>query len=467
MDPVRIGIIGCGDITRSHLWGYWSAAQCGRDDFRIVALCSRSRKHSEQYFGRHISGSVPAENHPGASPQQRSFKAGRIGVGDLPHAAGDPAYLEDWRELLKRPDIDLVDIHLPPAMHHAVAVEALRAGKHVIVEKPLALTVRGGLAVTAAAKAAGKVVGVGHNLRFDPAVRSAQWLVESGRLGAVRFFHTMTLRAPGHWRRPVDSRVQQLWHRVRDRVLYWKPGVLATPLGSKWRYQLAGCGAGELSENGIHLVDLARVLGGEIGSVYGALAQYEPVELPGPEGRKVGSEVADTFLAVLRFRSGAFGQIALSAAMHGEANAARMNFLLHGDQGSITEERHHLKGDGGGNAWELFRAEAPRDLQERWFPGGLTHRFGLQKLDVLDAVRAGQEPEASGEQALRSLAACCAVAESSELRREVTPDEVLALKVTGFQDPIDRVLGLLPPEGAAPGASAHGAERPVEPRHLG
>jgi predicted dehydrogenase len=241
---------------------------------------------------------------------------------------------------------------------------------------------------------------------------------------------------------------------VRDKVLYRRKDAVAPPTGSAWRYQLAGCGAGELSENGVHQVDLARHLCGEIARCSGLMAQLQPLQLDGPDGSKVPSETSDTYFALLRFVSGAIGQTGLSAAAHGEGSPVRENFRVHGENGSVSESRYELRNGSAGDPWDLFASEAPRALRDRWFPAGLTHRFALHKLDMLEAIRERRDPLTSGQSGLVTLAACCAIAESSLLGREVVPADLLELRPSAFQDPIDRALGLLP---APAGASVSGA----------
>ena len=289
MEPLRIGIIGCGDITRAHLWGYWTQAQAGLADFEIAALCSRTKPKSEQYVGRHLKGEIPAEFAFDASPRVRSYKAGAIGVGDLPQSS-PPDYHADWRELIARDDLDAVEIHLPPAMHHTVALEALRAGKHVFLEKPMTVTVRGAHQVAEAARETGLRVAVGTNYCFDPGPRAAEWLLQSGRLGRVRIFHSKTLRGPGHWTRPVGSKLRSAWHSVRDKILYRRPGAVAAPMGPKWRYQKTQVGAGEVVENGVHLLDVAHHLCGPIDRAFGVLQSLEVLEIEQPDGSVGQSE---------------------------------------------------------------------------------------------------------------------------------------------------------------------------------
>ena len=447
MDPLRIGIIGSGDITRAHLWGYWAMAQAGHTDFEIAALCSRTKPKSEQYFARQLKGEQPAEFAADASPRVRSYKAGPIGVGDLPQGKA-PDYHADWRELIARDDLDAIEIHAPPAMHHTVAVEALRAGKHVFLEKPMTVTVRGSHRVAEVARQTGLKVAVGTNYCFDPGPRSAEYLLTAGRLGRVRIFHSKTFRGPGHWTRPVGSKLRKALHAVRDKVLYRKPGAMAPPVGPRWRYQKTQVGAGELTENGVHLLDTAMHLCGPIDRAFGVLQQLEAIRIEQPDGSIGESENFDTFTTLLRFARGGMGQIAISGGVHGEPLMPRENFMIYGDEGSCSHMRCELRDGTKADPWDVMQNEMDAGQRQVWFPGGLTHRFGLQKLDWLAAIREDRAPVVDHERGLEVEAACYAVAESHFLGREVTVAEVLDGSVSGFQDPIDAGLGLLEPDTA-------------------
>ncbi|MGQ0551719.1 MAG: Gfo/Idh/MocA family protein [Planctomycetota bacterium] len=424
-DPLRIGVIGCGEILRTHLWGYWSIGRAEQESLRVVALCDRSRSQAERYVGRFLRGSPPEEGAFNVAPRRRRYKAGLIGLADLPQGNAPVAVHEVWQELVARDDLDLVVILLPPALHADVAEAALRAGKHVFVEKPLALSVSEARRVCAAAGEGRRHCAVGLNYRFDGAVRAAQWLLSSGRLGAPRLFHSLTLRAPGH-RREAATRSQALVQKVRDWAAFHRGKPAGHAPGAEWRYVAEEIGSGELVENGIHLLDLGRALLGEIDRVSGQLGRLQPLQLRGPDGSEQSCAVPDTFQTLLRFRSGVRGMVAVSSGVWGEASSARENFRLYGDEGCVTQESFTGRDGRPEDPWTLLHAGAPAELLERWFPGGLSHRFGLQTLDLLRAIRgSGRAPEVDAREGLHSLAACDAVAKSDLLGREVALSEVL------------------------------------------
>lgn len=145
----------------------------------------------------------------------------------------------DWRKVLERDDVDVVDISLPQHLHHEVAVAAARAGKHLFCEKPLALKVADAEAMVAAAEQAGVVHYVNHNYRRTPAVRLARQLIEEGRIG--RIFH---------WR----GAYQQDW-------------IVDPEFPLTWHLQKETAGSGPHGDLNSHSVDLAHYLVGDIRTV--------------------------------------------------------------------------------------------------------------------------------------------------------------------------------------------------------
>ena len=102
-------------------------------------------------------------------------------------------YTTDWKELIGRDDIDIIDINAPSDVHKEIAIAAAKAGKHVFCEKPLALTLEDSREMLAAVEAAGVKHMVGFNYRFTPAVMLAKKLIEEGRLGEIYHFRAMVL----------------------------------------------------------------------------------------------------------------------------------------------------------------------------------------------------------------------------------------------------------------------------------
>jgi len=158
------------------------------------------------------------------------------GVKRAAERYGYERYYTDWRDVIRDPDVELVDIGLPNAVHHGPAIAAADAGKPVLCEKPLATTVQDAVAMTdAVAKAQVKTM-VGFNYRFVPALRLAKDLIARGAIGKVLHYHAVYL---------------QEW-------------IMDPAFPRVWRLDRTMAGAGALGDLGSHLIDLARFLVGEI-----------------------------------------------------------------------------------------------------------------------------------------------------------------------------------------------------------
>jgi predicted dehydrogenase len=193
---VRVGIVGCGSIARSaHVPGFLTSERA-----TLAAFASRSRGSAE---------ATAAD-------------------------AGGGTVCDDWRELVEQDDVDAVDICSPNAFHRDQAVAAAKAGKHVLVEKPVACTADEADEMISAAHQAGVVLQVAHNLRYVPAVLAARDVVRSGRLGNI-----VGLRAAFGHAGP------QVW--ARD---------------ASWFFDRARSGGGALIDMGIHIIDVVNFVTG-------------------------------------------------------------------------------------------------------------------------------------------------------------------------------------------------------------
>jgi predicted dehydrogenase len=156
---VNIGIIGLGGIAGAHVAAYNTLANA-----RVTARCDRD-------------------------PARAAGTAGgitiNIGAGET--ATGAARVYTDYRELLRDPEVEAVDICLPTDLHAEVAVAALQAGKHVLCEKPMALTVADCDRMIAAAEAAGRILMVAHCIRFWPEYAALKELVDGGEYGKVTY----------------------------------------------------------------------------------------------------------------------------------------------------------------------------------------------------------------------------------------------------------------------------------------
>ncbi len=292
---------------------------------------------------------------------------------------GYARWTADWRELVAAEDVDLVDVSTPNHVHAEQAVAALKAGKHVACEKPLAGTLEDARAMRDAARRAkkkGRSTFVWFNYRRCPAIGTAYELVREGRLGEI--------------------------HHVRATYLQsW--GGPETP--SSWRFRRSLAGSGAHGDLNAHLVDLARFLtGDEVAEVSGALAHTfhkERVE-PGTK-KRVKSDVDDAVLFLARFGRGAVASFEASrvAAPHQNANSIELN----GSKGSLRFDfedmnllRFHDERDGkrlGGWRRIMCTSAGEHPYAENWWPDahlvGYEHGFTNMAADVVRAV-SGRKP---------------------------------------------------------------------------
>ncbi|MBS0625118.1 MAG: Gfo/Idh/MocA family oxidoreductase [Verrucomicrobia bacterium] len=149
------------------------------------------------------------------------------------------SFSTDWTRVVNRPEIDVVIVSTPNHLAVKVAIESLKNGKHVLIEKPLGRDVSEAKAVVLEAKKAGKILKTGFNHRFHPGIYQAKDLVDAGKIGDL-----ISIRGRyGHGSRPGMEK--------------------------EWRSSKELCGGGELLDQGVHLIDLIQWFGGDIAQVYG------------------------------------------------------------------------------------------------------------------------------------------------------------------------------------------------------
>jgi len=233
---------------------------------------------------------------------------------------------DDWRNLVADPQVDVVSITTPNALHRPIAEAALAAGKHVWCEKPMGLTLDDALAMAGAAARSDRLTLLGYNYLRNPAVSHAARLVADGRIGRLI-----------HLRGWVDEDYQA------DESLPWT-----------WRCRRDAAGLGALGDIGVHLVSLLTLIGGPIDSVLAETAAAYPTR-PRPEGGTAPVENEDIASALLRFRSGIHGSFTASRAAWGRKS--RLGFEAHGSRGMIVFDQERM------NELQLFTPDGPKPEQ--------------------------------------------------------------------------------------------------------
>src|SRR5208283_2666101 len=240
-------------------------------------------------------------------------------VGAAARRLGWAATEKDWHALIKRDDVQLVDVCTPGDLHAEVAIAALEAGKHVLCEKPLANTLAEAEAMAAAAARAasnGVRAMVGFNYRRVPAIALARRLITDGRIGTLRHVRAAYLQD-------------------------WLTDV-AVPL--TWRLQAERAGSGALGDIGAHAVDLAQYLSGaHLTGVSGLTATFiteRPVAAGGSDAGLGPVTVDDAAVFTGRLPSGAVAVFEATRVAAGRKNA--LSIELNGELGSLAFDLERL-----------------------------------------------------------------------------------------------------------------------------
>lgn len=333
-EPLRVGIVGTGGVSRFHHDGYRHAGA------RLLAI---------------------ADANPAA------LEARRL-EWDVPRAYAS------YEALLADPEIEAVSVCLPNALHHPATIAAANAGKHVLCEKPIALSLELAQQMIDAARDNGIVLQVGHHLRTNPYVEKARAILESGELGRLTFA------------------------RFRQAHDWGGAASIRASFGSR-----AQAGGGTLLDNGCHLMDLARYLGGNVRSVHARTATL---------GFDV--EVEDTSVCTLEFTSGALGTVEASWT----ATGWEEGFWLYGTRGALE----YTNRTGAPTLRHAHRASPNTDWAR---PDEATYRFG--GLDAhhrgvqafLAAVRGERAVVCTGEDGREAVRLVLAAYESARAGRPV------------------------------------------------
>jgi predicted dehydrogenase len=370
---LRIGLIGYGFMGKAH-------SNAWRQAPHFFPLKAKIEMHT-------LCGRTPA-----------AVQAARAQLGWQFSAT-------DWREVVESPLIDLIDIATPNDSHAEIAIAAARAGKHLLCEKPLALSVKEAEAMCDAAQKAKVMHMVCHNYRRVPAIAQARKMIAEGALGQLFHFH---------------ARYAQDW-------------LVDPEAPMRWKLQKEISGSGAHGDINVHLIDLARYLVGEFKEVCGMMDTFvkeRPVasarangDLPSartpPKRAKVN--VDDATLVMGRFENGAIANLEATRYAAGRKN--HLSFEINGSKGSLAFDLEDL------NRLRFFETASPPDRQgfrdilvlqpggvhpyvnQWWRPGhalGYEHTFIHTIADFVNAC-AEQKPAAptfeDGLQNQRVLAA--------------------------------------------------------------
>ena len=271
----------------------------------------------------------------------------------------------DYREMIERPDVDVVMVCTPSGMHHEMAIAAARAGKHVLTDKPMDITLENADAMIDAARKAGVILGVVYQNRFADAPQRISKSISEGRFGKLLFGEALVK-----------------WYRSQA---YYERGG--------WRGTWKMDGGGAIMNQGVHTVDLIQWFMGE------------PVRVTGRYWTlNHEMETEDTAMAIIEFDSGAVAQLLCTTCCRPvEGDAVEIS--VQGERGRMVSRSNEL-------VECVFPDEG--DDAAKYEPNGFANIE-----DFVDAVRTGRDPLVTGVEGRKSLAITLAVYESSRTGRPV------------------------------------------------
>lgn len=350
MKTIKVGMIGAGAIAASHIGGVQSHPQG-----EVVAIADLSKPRAKEM-------------------------ADKFGV---------PATLTKWEDLVANPEIDAVAIALPNFLHAPVTLAALKAGKHVILDKPFALDMKEANQVVAAAKKARKVMMVGMNQRYLQDAQIARVLVDRGELGEI--YH-----AKAYWRRRSGCPRFGTW------------------FGDK---KLAGGGA--MLDIGVHMLDLClhtmnnwkpKRISGQVYTKFGNRGLGEGGWGKSDKKKNGVFNVDDFATALIKMSNGASVEVSISWALHQDERDKR-NVELYGTEAGLAVYPAAKLFRYGKTAGE-YEVVEPQNVE-------IPHPHCNRHYDWIEAIVNGKKPMCTLEQALAVQKIIDAIYTSSKTGKEV------------------------------------------------
>lgn len=337
---LRVGVVGCGLIGKRRA----EYARAAGDEVVVVADVNTE-----------LATAVAAENNCEA--------------------------VTDWREVVGREDVDVVVVATPNKFLVPVAVAALEQGKHVLTEKPPGRNAEETAQMVAAAEKAGRVVKVGFNHRYHPAIWKAHELSTAGAIGPLTYIRAVY----GHGGRPGYDQ--------------------------EWRASADLSGGGELLDQGVHIIDLCRWFMGDYSEAYCAVATYYWNLGHFPSGH----QLEDNAFAILRTADGQTAQLHTSWTQWRN----RFSFEVFGRDGYLR-----IEGLGGSYGTETLvygrrRPESGPPIEETFEFTGPDLSWEKEWQDFTSAIHAGGQPLSNGADGLQTMRVLAALYESAHGGKQV------------------------------------------------
>jgi len=331
---------------------------------------------------------------------------------------GWEGYETSWEKLVRRDDIDMVDITTPSNFHKEIAIAAAENGKHVFCEKPLALNLKDAREMLKAAEKNNIKHQIGFNYRFIPAIQLAKKLIDKGKIGKIYHF----------------------------RGTYLQDFIVDPQFPLVWRLDKEVAGSGSLGDLGAHIIDVARFLVGEFDRVIGinkTFIKERPLveRMTGLSGKAQSDApmgevtVDDATIFLAEFKNGALGSIEATRFANGHKNA--MSFEINGSKGSIKFEFERMnelqyfssEDEEGVQGFRLIQAtEGIHPYMQAWWPAGhvigYEHTFVHELYEFTEAIAKDRHPEPDFNDGVKCSQVLEAVDLSIEERQWVEVDSL-------------------------------------------
>ncbi|TWU22432.1 1,5-anhydro-D-fructose reductase [Novipirellula galeiformis] len=371
MKPLNIGMVGYGFMGRTHSNGYSQANHFFPCEYKPVlkAVCARNKDKAQAFADTWGYESVET----------------------------------DWRELLKRDDIDAIDVCTPNNLHKEISIAAAEAGKMVLCEKPLAMNQTDGEAMCQAVEKAGVKNMVWYNYRRVPAVTLAKQLIDEGRLGQIFHYRANFLQ---DW--TINADVPQ--------------GGAAT-----WRLDAEAAGSGVTGDLLAHCIDTALWLNGQIKDVSAMTETFVKERMHSETGKKEPVKIDDACSFLCHFDNGSLGLF--ESTRYARGHKALYTFEINGENASIRWDLHDLhrleyfdhNDDSIVRGWRSVHVSDGDQpyMGNWWVPGlniGYEHTFIHQVADFLKSLETGEQMHPSFRDALETQKVCDAVLDSAAQR---------------------------------------------------
>jgi predicted dehydrogenase len=377
---LKMALIGCGSIANAHVDGYKGLFSGGLRTINVSAVCDINIKNAKS-------------------------KAESIGE----FQKEKPKIYTSYENLVKEESLDAVDVCLPHNLHHIVVTYCLERDLHVIVEKPLGITMRAGKILVDKVKKHNQILAVAENYRREPNARAIHWAIEQGLIGKPRFV---------------------VWMGISFR---------ASPGG--WREKKLVSGGSWVFDGGVHWADLDRyLLGKEATDVVAMTHTFNPIK----KGVKV--TVDDMTMGIVRFEDDIYSQWLCTNAAPGKGMGLHN---IYGSKGStsnqeitIQKEEDLVEKQSIASLEKQMRDNLDAETLERYFPNGVTNSFSTELYDFYNAIKNRGKPEVDALEGYRDMAIPIGFYESAKSRNLVKIKDVLELRIEDYQGEINDKLGI-------------------------